>query len=192
MSTDAALRPQPTPAPTDAMPPDRTTPRRWPRGSVRAPARPTPAAALHSIGAATAVLLGLVAIGAMIHEPVLIPPLAASAALVHSAPTLPLAQPRSVVIGHLVGSAVGYAVLAAAGSSAWAAAVAAGVTLAVNMAARTPHSPAVATAVIIVLQTPAPGRFIPLLLGSTVLLVLTGFAASRVRRTAPRYPAYWW
>ncbi|MGR4878150.1 HPP family protein [Streptomyces sp. LARHCF249] len=193
MSTHAALRPQPTLAPTDATtPPDPTAPRQGAKGSVRAPARPTPAAALHSIGAVTAVLLGLVAIGAMIREPVLIPPLAASAALVHSAPTLPLAQPRSVVIGHLVGSAVGYAVLAAAGSSAWAAAVAAGVTLALNMAARTPHSPAVATAVIIVLQTPLPGRFVPLLLGSAVLLVLTGYAASRVRRKAPRYPAYWW
>lgn len=191
MSTHAALRPQPTPAPVDAGSPDHPEPRRR-KGSVRAPARPSPVAALHSTGAATAVLLGLVAIGAMIHEPVLIPPLAASAALVHSAPTLPLAQPRSVVLGHLVGSAVGYAVLAAAGSSAWAAAVAAGLTLALNMVARTPHSPAVATAVIIVLQTPLPGRFVPLLVGSTVLLVLTGYAASRVRRTAPRYPAYWW
>ncbi|GAA3069791.1 hypothetical protein GCM10020254_11960 [Streptomyces goshikiensis] len=106
--------------------------------------------------------------------------------------TLPLAQPRGVIVGHLVGAAVGYAVLAAAGGSAWAAAVAAGVTLALNMVARTPHSPAVATAVIIVLQAPAPDRFVPLLFGSTVLLVLTGFAASRVRRGAPRYPAYWW
>ncbi|MFG2413071.1 HPP family protein [Streptomyces goshikiensis] len=180
MSPHAALRPQPTPLPTPTAAP------------TRAPARPTAAAALHSISAVTAVLLGLVAIGAMIHEPVLIPPLAASAALVHSAPTLPLAQPRGVIVGHLVGAAVGYAVLAAAGSSAWAAAVAAGVTLALNMVARTPHSPAVATAVIIVLQAPAPDRFVPLLFGSTVLLVLTGFAASRVRRGAPRYPAYWW
>ncbi|MER6202715.1 HPP family protein [Streptomyces sp. NPDC001586] len=183
MSTHTVLRPEPTPAP--APPPSV-------KGAGRAPARPTPAAALHSICAATAVLLGLVAIGAMIHEPVLIPPLAASAALVHSAPALPLAQPRSVVIGHLVGCAVGYCVLAVAGSSAWAAAVAAGITLALNMAARTPHSPAVATAVIILLQTPDPRRFVPLLFGSAVLLVLTGYAASRVRRNAPRYPAYWW
>ncbi|MFI0220584.1 hypothetical protein [Streptomyces lydicus] len=42
------------------------------------------------------------------------------------------------------------------------------------------------------LQTPAPGRFVPLLLGATVLLALTGFAASRVRRGTPRYPVYWW
>ncbi|WP_327280134.1 MULTISPECIES: HPP family protein [unclassified Streptomyces] len=183
--------PQPAPAPSGAAAPAPESPR--PRFAVgRAPARPTPAAAFHSISAVTSVLLGLVGIGAMIHEPVLIPPLAASAALVHSAPTLPLAQPRSVVVGHLLGAAVGYGVLAAAGGSAWAAAVAAGVTLALLMAARTPHSAACATAVVVVLQNPAPDRFVPLLFGATVLLVLTGYAASRVRRKAPKYPAYWW
>ncbi|MFE5766711.1 HPP family protein, partial [Streptomyces sp. NPDC056492] len=137
----------------------------------RAPARPTTAAAFHSTSAVTAVLLGLVGIGALLHEPVLIPPLAASAALVHSAPALPLAQPRSVVVGHLLATAVGYLALTVAGSSAWVAAVAAGVTLALLMAARTPHSPACATAVVIVLQSPAPARFVPLLFGATVLLV---------------------
>ncbi|WP_435886032.1 HPP family protein [Streptomyces lydicus] len=117
----------------------------------------------------------------------------------HSAPSQPLAQPRSLVVGHLLGAAVGYAVLALAHSSPWAAAVAGGVTLAATMVARTPHpaprtphSPAGATAVVAVLQTPAPGRFVPLLLGATVLLALTGFAASRVRRGTPRYPVYWW
>ncbi|MFD3475221.1 HPP family protein [Streptomyces sp. NPDC058695] len=183
MSTDSVLRQQPTPTPDSP---------RTPRRVGRAPARPTAAAALHSISAVTAVLLGLVAIGAMIHEPVLIPPLAASAALVHSAPTLPLAQPRSIVLGHLLGAGAGYAVLALTNSSPWTAALAGGITLAATMLARTPHSAACATAVIVVLQTPAPGRFVPLLFGSTVLLVLTGFAASRVRRGAPKYPAYWW
>lgn len=187
MSPDAALCPQPTPAPAPVPAPA-------PAGApaTRAPARPTAAAALHSIAAATTVLLGLVAIGAMIHEPVLIPPLAATAALVHSAPALALAQPRSVIVGHLIGAAAGYAVLSVGGSSAWTAALAAGVTLALNMAARTPHSPAVASSVVVVLQTPAPERFVPLLFGSTVLLVLTGYAASRIRPKAPRYPAYWW
>ncbi|MFJ3204310.1 HPP family protein [Streptomyces sp. NPDC086989] len=196
MST--ALQPPSAPATpsTPAPPPSPSSPAaessRFRFAAGRAPARPTPAAAFHSISAVTSVLLGLVGIGAVLHEPVLIPPLAASAALVHSAPTLPLAQPRSVVVGHLLGAAVGYGVLAAAGGSAWAAAVAAGVTLALLMAARTPHSAACATAVVVVLQSPAPGRFVPLLFGATVLLVLTGYAASRVRRKAPRYPAYWW
>lgn len=192
----SAPAPDATPAATSVAPADGpaagpASPRRRAIAG-RAPARPTAAAAIHSISAATTVLLSLVGIGAMLHEPILIPPLAASAALIHSAPTLPLAQPRGVVIGHMLGAAVGYGVLAAAGSSAWAAAVAAGVTLALVMAARTPHSPACATAVVVVLQSPVATRFVPLLFGSTVLLVLTGYAASRVRRKAPRYPAYWW
>ncbi|MFE5712331.1 HPP family protein [Streptomyces sp. NPDC056501] len=193
MSTDAALRPETdAKGPIDDTGPSAPTGPRRPRIAGRAPAMPRPAAAFHSVTAATAALLGLVAIGAAIHEPVLIPPLAASAALVHCAPTLPLAQPRSVVIGHLLGAAAGYAVAAAAGGSAWAAAVAAGVTLALTTLARTPHSPACATSVVIVLQSPAPDRFVPLLFGATVLLVLTAFTASRIRRGAPRYPAYWW
>ncbi|MEU6890368.1 HPP family protein [Streptomyces sp. NPDC046557] len=194
MSSNTALYPPPPAADgfAPAAPVLPEPPRQARVLTGRAPARPTPAAAFHSVSAVTTVLLGLVAIGAMIHEPVLIPPLAASAALVHSAPTLPLAQPRGVVLGHLLGAGVGYAVLALAGSSAWAAAVAAGVTLALLILARTPHSAACATSVIVVLQTPAPGRFLPLLFGSTVLLVLTGCAASRIRRKAPKYPAYWW
>lgn len=110
MTTDAPSRPEHAHA---HAPVERPRP---PRFGGRAPARPTPAAAFHSVSAATAVLLALVAIGAVIHEPVLIPPLAASAALVHAAPTLPLAQPRSVVVGHLLGAAAGYAALAAAGA----------------------------------------------------------------------------
>ncbi|MFI1812164.1 HPP family protein [Streptomyces sp. NPDC020422] len=163
-----------------------------PAAAGRPPARPAPATALLSVSGATAVLLGLVGIGAVLHEPVLIPPLAASAALVHSAPTLPLAQPRSVLVGHLMGVVAGYAALLLAGSSAWVAALAAGATMGLNALARTPHSPAVATAVVIVLQTPAQARFVPLLVGSTVLLVLTGYAVSRVRRQGSRYPVYWW
>ncbi|MGW7316852.1 HPP family protein [Streptomyces sp. NPDC054865] len=188
-TTTATGPPPPDVAVTDPRPRPRPRSRLM---AAKAPARPGAAAAFHSVSTATTVLLALVGIGAMIHEPVLIPPLAASAALVHSAPTLPLAQPRGVVIGHMVGAAVGYAALAVAGSSAWAAAVAAGLTLALLTFARTPHSPAVATAVVTVLQAPVAARFVPLLLGSTVLLVLTGYAGSRIRRKAPRYPAYWW
>ncbi|MFI8966013.1 HPP family protein [Streptomyces sp. NPDC053493] len=182
--------------PTDTAAPETPTAPTAPTASAaaarRAPARPSPAAAFHSVGAVTAVLLGLVAIGAVIHEPVLIPPLAASAALVHSAPTMPLSQPRSVVVSHLLAAAAGYATLALTGASAWAAAVAAGVTLALTTLARTPHSPACATAVVIVLQSPSPARFVPLLFGATILLVLMEFTVSRLRRAAPKYPAYWW
>ncbi|MET9694643.1 HPP family protein [Streptomyces sp. NPDC006514] len=161
-------------------------------GARRSSAWPGAAAALHGVGAVTAALLVLAAVGAVISEPVLIPSLAASAGVLHSTPTLPVAQPRSVVVAHLLGAGAGYVVLALAQSNPWSAALAGGLTFAATTLARTPHSPACATAVVVVLQTPAPARFVPLLLGSTVVLVLAGFAASRVRRGAARYPVRWW
>ncbi|WKV75351.1 HPP family protein [Streptomyces sp. PCS3-D2] len=184
---------------TDQTAPERARPRPStnPRGRIlphlagRAPAA-APGSVLHGVSGATAVMLLLVAIGAALHEPVLIPPLAASAAIVHSAPGLPLAQPRSVIAGHLLCAAVGYAGLAAFGSSPWVAALAAGLALAVMTVARTPHSPACATAVVIVLGTPDPRTFVPLLAGAALLVVLAGVALSRARRTGPRYPQYWW
>ncbi|MFJ7591223.1 HPP family protein [Streptomyces sp. NPDC097617] len=155
-------------------------------------ARHAAAASLHSIGAVTTGLLVLAAIGTMISEPVLIPSLAASAGVLHSTPGLPVAQPRSVIVAHLLGAGAGYVVLALWQSSPWSAALAGGLTFAATTLARTPHSPACATAVVVVLQTPAPTRFVPLLLGATVVLVLAGFAASRLRRGAARYPVRWW
>ncbi|MFF8289390.1 HPP family protein [Streptomyces sp. NPDC016309] len=198
LSADSTLPADPAPAARTAPPGDSAgpargrPPQRRRTATGRAPDRPALTGAFYSFTAATTGLLVLAAIGAVIHEPVLIPPLAASAALVHSAPTLPLAQPRSVLAGHLIGAAVGYTALATAGSSPWAAAVAAGITLALLMVARAPHSPACATTVVIVLQTPAAGRFVPLLLGAATLMILAEYAASRIRPRAPRYPAYWW
>ncbi|WP_234381349.1 HPP family protein [Streptomyces sp. NRRL S-1521] len=180
--------------PGAALPPasPAAPPRVRTRLAGRAPAPPSRRAAVHSVGAVTAVLLALVAIGSVIHEPVLIPPLAASAAIIHGAPRLPLAQPRSVILGHLMCVAIGYAVVAVAGSSPWGAAVAAGVGLAAMTLTRCPHSPACATAVVIVLNTPAPATFVPLFMGSTALLVLAGWALSRSRPSSTPYPAYWW
>ncbi|MFC5641938.1 HPP family protein [Kitasatospora cinereorecta] len=158
----------------------------------RAPAPPSAGSLLHAAGVSSAMLLLLVSAGALLHRPALIPPLAASAALIHGSPTMPLAQPRSVVGGHLVAAATGYAVLTVLGGSMWAAALAGGLALAVMMVTRTPHSPGAATAVIVVLQAPRPVPFLLTLAAATVLLVLAGTATSRARRTAPSYPAYWW
>ncbi|MFE6161163.1 HPP family protein [Streptomyces sp. NPDC056486] len=190
MSTDEII--EAPPAPARPRPHIRTRPRILPRLVGRAPAPPPAGTALHNIAAVTAVLLALVAVGSVVHEPVLIPPLAASAAIVHSVPRLPLAQPRSVIAGHLLCAGIGYATLGALGNAPWAAALAAGIGLAVMTAARTPHSPACATAVVIVLHHPRPATFVPLLAGAVIVIVLAGWVSSYARPGAPRYPAYWW
>ncbi|MEV7557662.1 HPP family protein [Streptomyces sp. NPDC089795] len=137
-------------------------------------------------------LLGLTTLGAAIHEPVLIPSLAASAAVVHAAPATPAAQPRSVLLGHLIGAGAGYAALACGQSGPWAAAAVGAVTFAVIGLLRVSHAPACATGVIVVLQAPHPAHFVPLLAGAAVVLVLLQHLASRLVRGQERYPARWW
>nr|WP_245794077.1 HPP family protein [Streptomyces pini] len=159
--------------------------------SSRAPARPPVLTVAVATAGSVAGLVLLVAIGAWLDQVWLIPPLAASSALVFGAPSLPLAQPRSVVGGQLLSALTGFAVLAVAGSSPWGAGVAGGLALGVMMLARTPHSPAAATAVIVVAQSPDPAVFLALLAAASTLLVAVGTATGRLR-PATRYPAYWW
>ncbi|MEX0174028.1 HPP family protein [Streptomyces sp. LMG1-1-1.1] len=160
-----------------------------PPGRRRPPARPRPAVLLTATAASVTALLLLAAVGTLLHEPLLIPPLAASMALVAGAPDLPLSQPRSVVGGQLLSALTGFAVLAVAGPGLWGAAVAGGLALGVMTAARTPHSPAAATAVIVALQGPPFWAFIGLLALASLLLVAVGLGAGRA--TGRTYPVYW-
>jgi CBS-domain-containing membrane protein len=157
----------------------------------RAPQRPRPAVIAVATAGSVLALLALVAFGTLLDQIWLIPPLAASAALVFGAPALPLAQPRSVVGGQLLSALTGFAVLSVAGHSAWAAAVAGGLALGVMTLCRTPHSPAAATAVIVVAQGPSTVSFLALLAAATFVLVAVGVLAGRTGVT-PRYPTYWW
>lgn len=110
-------------------------------------------------------------------------------ALVAGAPDLPLSQPRSVVGGQLLSALTGFSVLLVAGPGLWSAALAGGLALGVMMAARTPHSPAAATAVIVALQNPPFWSFLALLALASVLLVAVGLAGARA--AGRTYPAYW-
>ncbi|WP_346768227.1 HPP family protein [Streptomyces sp. R301] len=153
------------------------------------PPRPRPVAVLVATGTSTAALLLLVALGTVLHHPLLIPPLAASMALVAASPDLPLSQPRSVVGGQLLSALAGFAVLAVAGPGLWSAAVAGGLALGAMMLARAPHSPAAATAVIVALGSPPFWTFTGLLLASCAVLVAVGLLAARATRRT--YPVYW-
>ncbi|MGK5499046.1 HPP family protein [Streptomyces sp. URMC 125] len=192
MTTEPSVGTAPNPAAVQPAVPAQPTPETAPsRLSSRAPARPAALTIAVATAGSVVGLVLLVAIGAWLDQVWLIPPLAASSALVFGAPALPLAQPRSVIGGQLLSALTGFAVLAVAGSSAWGAGVAGGLALGVMMLARTPHSPAAATAVIVVAQSPEPLLFLVLLAAASALLVAVGVATGRLR-TATRYPAYWW
>ncbi|MDT0489805.1 HPP family protein [Streptomyces griseus] len=159
--------------------------------ATKAPPRPKPSSVSVATLGGTVALLLLAAIGHALGQTVLIPPLAASAALVFAAPALPLAQPRHVIGGQLVSALTGFAVLATVGDSVWASALAGGLAIGAMALTRTGHSPAAATAVIVVATQPAAPLFLALLLLATVVIVGVGVLAGRSGKTA-RYPAYWW
>ncbi|GAA1248609.1 hypothetical protein GCM10009665_44350 [Kitasatospora nipponensis] len=156
-----------------------------------ASSRPHPLTALHASGFAVGALLLLVGVGVLLGEPLLIPPLAASAALVHGAPGLPISQPRNLVGGHLLAALIGFAVLAVTGRSTWGAAVAGGLALGATLLTHLSHSPAAATAVVVVLQGPGLAPFLPLLVLATLLLVAIGALHGRLGGSAVRYPLSW-
>ncbi|MER5438266.1 HPP family protein [Streptomyces sp. NPDC002790] len=156
-----------------------------------AASRPHPLHALRATVFAIGALLVLVAVGVLLRQPLLIPPLAASAALVHGAPGLPISQPRNLVGGQLISAAIGFGTLAVTGSNGWGAAVAAGLSLGAMMLTHLSHSPAAATAVIVVLQAPHPVPFLSLLALGTGLLVAVGLLPGRIGGHPVRYPQSW-
>lgn len=75
--------------------------------SSSAPPRPGGVSIVVSTITAIAALMFLVAMGQLSHHLLLIPPMAASMALIAGAPQLPLAQPRNVIGGQIVSAIVG-------------------------------------------------------------------------------------
>ena len=157
----------------------------------KAPPRPPLS---HVLTATLAVTLPLAFIGFAAdhtHIALLIPPMAATVALIVGGPDLPLAQPRNVILGHLIGALIGVALAAAWPGLILVGGVAAGLAFGAMLLLRSAHSPGAATAMLlVVLPTEDPWLFLAVLMASAVLSVTAGLVANRVRRL--RYPAYWW
>lgn len=155
------------------------------RAPARLPARPLALATL----TATAALLSLVGIGLLSGTALLIPPMAASMALIAGAPALPLSQPRHVIGGQVISAIIGVSV-GLISHSPWAAAVAGGVSIGAMLLTRTSHSPAAATAVIGATIGNGQLGFIGCVVAASIVLVLFGRVQSTLTRIP--YPSYWW
>lgn len=157
----------------------------------QAPPRPP---VLHIISATLALMVPLIILGAAADATdlaLLIPPMAATAALIIGGPDLPLAQPRNVILGHLIGGLIGLALATWFGGSILVGGLAAGLAFGTMLLLRCAHSPGAATAMLLVTMPPEqPPRFMLVLMASAVMVIAAGLVANRVRRL--RYPAYWW
>jgi CBS-domain-containing membrane protein len=171
------------PAPSAAHPAQRLF--RW---SSQAPAR-LPAGKLVTATLTSAIaLVCLVLLGQMSGHLLLIPPMAASMALVAAAPALALSQPRSVIGGHIVSAVVGIC-MGLISHSIWAAAIAGGLAIGMTLWLRMPHSPAAATAVIGTMATTGEVSFIVCSAAAACVLVSFGILRSQLR--GGTYPTYW-
>ena len=137
------------------------------------------------------VALGIVAgLTALTREPWLIPPLAASMALVIGGAHFPLSQPRNVIGGHITSAIVGVLVGSIGINALWGGAVAGALALGVMKLTRMSHSPAAATAMIGVAPAIPRWEFVVLIGAAAAILVAVGLVGNRINRA--KYPHYWW
>src|SRR5262245_13546149 len=137
------------------------------------------------------VALGIVAaLTALTREPWLIPPLAASMALVIGGAHFPLSQPRSVIGGHVMSAIVGVLVGTIGLDALWGGALAGALALGVMKLMRITHSPAAATAMIAVVPAIPRWEFVVLIGSAAAILVGVGLVGNKINRA--KYPHYWW
>jgi CBS-domain-containing membrane protein len=101
----------------------------------------------------------------------------------------PPAQPRSVIVGHVVSACIGALAVTIGGHSVWVIGIAAGISVGAMVLLRAIHAPAAATAVFIAAQHNMVSTIFAFFVGSVILVVL-GLIAGRVIRGS-RYPSYW-
>ncbi|WP_085904013.1 HPP family protein [Kiloniella majae] len=138
----------------------------------------------------------LVAIGAIAWlsdqagAPFFMAPFGASCVLVFGVPNSPLAQPRSLVLGHLIAALVGLLALETLGVNWFALGVAVATAIALMQLTRTLHAPAGATPLVIMLEG-ADWTFIftPVFSGALVILCV-GLITNNLSRNRS-YPEYW-
>ncbi|MCE7000790.1 HPP family protein [Saccharothrix sp. S26] len=168
--------------------PVETTANRW---ASKAPARPNTSVIIRATAITVVMLLLLVAIGEVTRSVLFTAPLAATAMLLVAMHATPPAQPRNVVLGHLVSVVIGLLMVAAFGHHLWVAAVAAGLAVGGMLALRAAHAPAAATAAVVVVQVIAPLTAVLVFLIGSVLLIAVGWVVGKLI-PALRYPTYWW
>ncbi|MEY4086720.1 MAG: hypothetical protein RLZZ405_908 [Verrucomicrobiota bacterium] len=140
---------------------------------------------------AAAVVAGLAFLTHELEVLLLLGSFAASTLIVFAYPDSPFAQPRSVLLGHLIGSTGGLAAANFFPGCWWTPALAVGLAICLMKATRNVHPPACANPLIIIALPHAPLSFLlcPTLAGAALIVAVALFYHN-LRRAAP-WPKYW-
>lgn len=120
----------------------------------------------------------------------LMAPFGASCVLAFGLPDSPLAQPRSIIGGHLVTTLVGLIVLYLLGDSWWSEALAVGLALAAMQQTRTVHAPAGANPLLVMATHPGFGFLLTPVLAGALVIVGVAWCVNNLRDRGS-YPRYW-
>jgi CBS-domain-containing membrane protein len=155
------------------------------------PPRSSLSAIIATALAAFAVIAGLTYLSSETGVLLLLGSFAASTLIVFAYPDSPFAQPRNVMLGHLIGSVCGLAAKGLLPGHWWASALAIGTAIGLMKLTRTVHPPACSNPLIVFALSQAGWTFLlfPTLAGAA-LIVLAALFYHNLRREA-RWPKYW-
>ena len=159
--------------------------------SSKAPAAPKLKESVWALVGATIAISGTLFLTHMSGLPWLMAPFGATCVLIFGLPDSPLAQPRSVVGGHLVAAFIGMLLLIALGSAWWSQALAVGLSIFAMQQTRTVHAPAGATPLVIIASEPSWSFMLFPVVTGAWFLVLVACLYHKVRQKDV-YPKYWY
>lgn len=120
----------------------------------------------------------------------LIAPFGATMVLLFGLPDSPLAQPKNIVVGHIMTTAIGLAVMGLFGVHAWSLGLAVGLAITFMLATGTTHPPAGANPLLVMLTGQSVGFLVsPVAIGA-VIIVLLGCLYHKVL-CQREYPKQW-
>ncbi len=120
----------------------------------------------------------------------LMAPFGASCVLAFGLPDSPLAQPRSIIGGHLVTTLVGLLILQFMGDTWWSEALAVGLAMAAMQQTRTVHAPAGANPLLVMTTHPGFGFLLTPVLAGALVIVGVAYGVNNLRDRGS-YPRYW-
>lgn len=158
-------------------------------GAQRPQRMPLSSILLAGIGALCAILV-VVVLSDVSGEMFLMAPLGASCFLAFALPESPLAQPRHIILGHVISTAVGLVVINSLGNGWLAMSLAVGLAVTLMQLTRTGHAPAGADPLVIFALDPSWTYLLFPVFSGASLITLTALIFNNLRKDV-QYPKYW-
>ncbi|WP_240223450.1 HPP family protein [Rheinheimera hassiensis] len=120
----------------------------------------------------------------------LMAPFGATMVILFGLPESPLAQPRNIIVGHLLTTAIGLSVAALAGVSPWSMGLAVGLAVGLMLATNNTHPPAGANPLVVMLAGEQWDFLVMPVAAGAFLIVAFGVLYHRLI-SGQRYPNRW-